>query len=48
MSCIGVGDVHLGAKGHNEKLATRIIRTAIDTGVTFRLQALAGSRIFGS
>jgi aryl-alcohol dehydrogenase-like predicted oxidoreductase len=35
VSCIGVGGAHLGEKDVDEKLAIRIIRTAIDNGVTF-------------
>jgi len=35
VSCIGVGGWHLGLKHVTEKLAIRIVRTAIDRGVTF-------------
>lgn len=35
VSCIGVGGAHLGGKDVDEKLAIRIIRTAIDGGITF-------------
>src|SRR5881394_415461 len=35
VSCIGVGGAHLGKKEVDEKLAIRIVRTAIDEGITF-------------
>jgi aryl-alcohol dehydrogenase-like predicted oxidoreductase len=35
VSCLGVGGAHLGGKDVEEKLAIRIIRTAIDGGITF-------------
>jgi len=35
VSCIGVGGAHLGKKEVDEKLAIRIVRTAIDQGITF-------------
>jgi aryl-alcohol dehydrogenase-like predicted oxidoreductase len=35
VSCIGVGGHHLGNKNVNEQLAIRIVRTAIDAGITF-------------
>jgi aryl-alcohol dehydrogenase-like predicted oxidoreductase len=35
VSCIGVGGAHLGKKEVDEKLAIRIVRTAIDAGITF-------------
>jgi len=35
VSCIGVGGWHLGLKHITEKLAIRIVRTAIDRGITF-------------
>jgi aryl-alcohol dehydrogenase-like predicted oxidoreductase len=35
VSIIGVGGSHLGSKDVDEKLAIRIIRTAIDNGITF-------------
>jgi aryl-alcohol dehydrogenase-like predicted oxidoreductase len=35
VSCIGVGGSHLGGEDVDEKLAVRIIRTAIDNGITF-------------
>lgn len=35
VSCLGVGGAHLGSKDVAEKLAIRIIRTAIDGGITF-------------
>ena len=35
VSCIGVGGWHLGLKHVDEQLAIRIVRTAIDRGVTF-------------
>lgn len=35
VSCIGVGGHHLGKKEVAEKLAVRIVRTAIDEGITF-------------
>jgi aryl-alcohol dehydrogenase-like predicted oxidoreductase len=35
VSCLGVGGAHLGGKDVDEKLAIRIIRTAIDGGITF-------------
>jgi len=35
VSCIGVGGAHLGSKDVDEKLAIRIIRAAIDRGITF-------------
>jgi aryl-alcohol dehydrogenase-like predicted oxidoreductase len=35
VSCLGVGGAHLGGKDVDEKLAIRIIRTAIDEGITF-------------
>jgi aryl-alcohol dehydrogenase-like predicted oxidoreductase len=35
VSCIGVGGWHLGLKHVTEKLAIRIVRTAIDRGITF-------------
>lgn len=35
VSVIGVGGSHLGSKDVDEKLAIRIIRTAIDNGITF-------------
>jgi aryl-alcohol dehydrogenase-like predicted oxidoreductase len=35
VSIIGVGGSHLGSKNVDEKLATRIVRTAIDNGITF-------------
>ena len=35
VSAIGVGGSHLGSKKVDEKLAIRIIRTAIDNGITF-------------
>lgn len=35
VSCLGVGGSHLGGKDVTEKLAIRIIRTAIDGGITF-------------
>src|SRR3954462_2430564 len=35
VSCIGVGGAHLGTKDVDEKLAIRIVRTAIDNGITF-------------
>ncbi|HXM39042.1 MAG TPA: aldo/keto reductase [Gemmatimonadales bacterium] len=35
VSCIGVGGFHIGSKDVDEKLAIRIIRTAIDSGITF-------------
>ena len=35
VSCIGVGGAHLGSKDVAEKLAIRIMRSAIDNGITF-------------
>jgi aryl-alcohol dehydrogenase-like predicted oxidoreductase len=35
VSCLGVGGAHLGKKDVDEKLAIRIVRTAIDEGITF-------------
>ena len=35
ISCIGVGGSHIGSKDVSEALAVRIIRTAIDNGITF-------------
>jgi aryl-alcohol dehydrogenase-like predicted oxidoreductase len=35
VSCIGVGGWHLGLSHVTEKLAIRIVRTAIDRGITF-------------
>ncbi|HWC72957.1 MAG TPA: aldo/keto reductase [Gemmatimonadales bacterium] len=35
VSCLGVGGAHLGKKDVDEKLAIRIIRSAIDEGITF-------------
>ena len=35
VSCLGVGGAHLGGKDIDEKLALRIIHTAIDNGLTF-------------
>jgi aryl-alcohol dehydrogenase-like predicted oxidoreductase len=35
VSCLGVGGAHLGKKDVDEKLAIKIIRTAIDDGITF-------------
>ena len=35
VSVIGVGGSHIGSKNVDEKLAIRIIRTAIDNGITF-------------
>jgi len=35
ISCIGVGGSHIGSKDVSESLAVRIIRTAIDNGITF-------------
>ena len=35
VSCIGVGGAHLGKKEVDEKLAIRIVRGAIDEGITF-------------
>src|SRR3954462_13078766 len=35
VSCIGVGGAHLGKKEVNENLAIRIVRSAIDAGITF-------------
>ena len=35
VSCLGVGGAHLGGKDVDEQLAIRIIRTAIDGGITF-------------
>ena len=35
VSCLGVGGAHLGKKEVDEKLAVRIVRTAIDSGITF-------------
>jgi aryl-alcohol dehydrogenase-like predicted oxidoreductase len=35
VSCLGVGGAHLGKKDVAEKLAIRIVRTAIDEGITF-------------
>jgi aryl-alcohol dehydrogenase-like predicted oxidoreductase len=35
VSCLGVGGAHLGKKDVEEKLAIRIVRTAIDEGLTF-------------
>jgi len=35
VSCIGVGGSHLGSQKIDEKLATRIVRAAIDAGITF-------------
>src|SRR5919204_4174422 len=35
VSCIGVGGAHLGKKAVAEKLAIKIVRTAIDEGITF-------------
>jgi aryl-alcohol dehydrogenase-like predicted oxidoreductase len=35
VSCIGVGGWHLGLKGTAETLAIRIVRAAIDNGITF-------------
>jgi aryl-alcohol dehydrogenase-like predicted oxidoreductase len=35
VSCLGVGGSHIGAKDVSESLAIRIIRTAIDNGITF-------------
>jgi aryl-alcohol dehydrogenase-like predicted oxidoreductase len=35
VSCLGVGGAHLGKKDVAEKLAVRIVRTAIDSGLTF-------------
>jgi len=35
VSCLGVGGAHLGKKQVDEKLAIRIVRSAIDAGITF-------------
>jgi aryl-alcohol dehydrogenase-like predicted oxidoreductase len=35
VSCVGVGGWHLGLQHVTEKLAIRIVRTAIDRGITF-------------
>jgi predicted aldo/keto reductase-like oxidoreductase len=35
VSCLGVGGSHLGSEDVDERLAIRIIRTAIDGGITF-------------
>ena len=35
VSCIGVGGSHLGGRKISEKLAIEIVRTAIDSGITF-------------
>jgi len=35
VSCIGVGGSHLGSQKIDEKLAIRIVRAAIDAGITF-------------
>ena len=35
VSCIGVGGSHLGSETIDEKLAVRIVRSAIDSGITF-------------
>src|SRR2546430_7128063 len=35
VSCIGLGGSHIGAKDVAEKLAIRLIRSAIDNGITF-------------
>jgi aryl-alcohol dehydrogenase-like predicted oxidoreductase len=35
VSCLGVGGSHLGAKKVSEKLAIQIVRSAIDSGITF-------------
>ena len=35
VSCIGLGGYHLGAKDVSEELSLRIIRSAIDRGITF-------------
>lgn len=35
VSCLGVGGHHLGNEDVDEKLAIRIVRTAIDSGLTF-------------
>ena len=35
VSCLGVGGAHLGKKDVAEKLAIRIVRAAIDAGITF-------------
>ncbi|HET9386029.1 MAG TPA: aldo/keto reductase [Gemmatimonadales bacterium] len=35
VSCLGVGGAHLGGRDVDEQLAIRIIRTAIDGGITF-------------
>jgi len=35
VSCLGIGGYHLGNEDVDEKLAIRIVRTAIDAGLTF-------------